>query len=635
MPDWKPALSARLSALRLTPAREREIVDELSQHLDDLYREKFVAGATHEEAMRSTLDELDEGDLLSREMRPLRQASAPVAPSPPGAPGRRWLADVSSDIRYALRTLQAAKAWTLVVLLLLAFGIGTNAVIFSVTHALLVAPLPGIAAPDALVRLAWTGSNDAVTRYESYGNESRTGAAEGGTRTSFSYAAFTEFSRDARGTADLFASLATCALFATAPAFRATKVDLNAALKDTSRAIAGRGGRLARALLVVQVTLSLVLLVGAGLFLRTVVNLHRVDVGFDPDNLLLIRIMPAVSGYDQARTTALYTELLHALSALPGVRGAALSQPGLLAGGTSSTDIFVNGRTYGVSGAPQPVTEIHRLIVSPDFFRVIGMPIVLGRALTDQDDRDAPRVAVINEAAARAFFPGVANPVGQRFGGSPTSTDQTEIVGVVRDTRYSSLGRPPPPIVFVTYLQVARSAVFLELRTSVPPETVTRAARNAIRSVAPTLPLAAVSTETEEIASHFSQERTFAQVYTAFGSIALLLASIGLFGLMSYNVAQRTAEMGIRMALGAQRSDVLRLVMRESLALVLVGLASGCAIALATGHYVASLLFGVPSRDPVTFTAAAVVMTVVCAVAAYLPARRASRVDPMTALHCE
>lgn len=944
-PNWQAALLSRLASLRLTPAREREILDELSQHLDDAYREHLAAGASRGEAMRLALAELDDGDLLAREMRPLRQASAPP-PIVPGAPRGRWLTDLAHDIRYAIRTLAATKTWTVTVVLLLALGIGANAVIFSATHALVSAPLPGIASPQALVRLAWTGANDAVTDYDSYGNESRAGAAEGGTRTSFSYAAYTEFSKDARGTADFFAcapygqtsllidgraeladgfaasgnyfsvlgvrpllgrllvpdderpdapavavissrywharfggdpavigktirannvpvlivgvtppdfagvqhtlgdpsdisfplaldtrlngstggaagsslnhpnaywlqvmgrlrpgatserlqamlggpfqgtaqaafdafmaslstqaransrrrspaprllvqsgargvydpnddavttaailsiivalvllivcanvanlmlsravvrqkemsirlslgatrgrlirqlvteglllacgggalgfvasgwglqllsvaidkplnvdifswstvgftalaSVATCALFAAAPAFRATNVDVNAGLKDTSRTITGPGGVVARGLLVVQVTLSLVLLIGAGLFLRTVGNLQRVDVGFDPNNLLLIRVMPTVSGYDQAGTTALYTQLVDKLRAIPGVRGAALTQPALLGGGVSATNIFVSGRSYDLTTRNPPGTQIHILIVSADFFRVIGLPIVLGRALTDNDNQLAPRVAVINEAAARAFYPGVANPVGQRFGGSPTATEATEVVGVVRDAKYSNLREPPPATMYVTYLQRPRASTYIELRTAVPPETVTAVARDVIREIAPNLPLAAVTTEADQIRQRFSQERLFAQAYAAFGGIALLLASIGLFGLMSYNVARRTGEMGVRMALGAQRAEVLGLVMRESLTLVAVGLVLGAATALATGHYIASLLFGVPARDPIAFATAALVMISVCALAAFLPARRASRVDPMTALRHE
>lgn len=944
-PDWKAALSARLSSLRLTPAREREIVDELSQHLDDAFREHVAAGAERDEAMRLALAELDEGDRLASEMRTLRQASPPP-PLTPGAGRGRLLADIVQDVRYALRTLGAAKGWTAVVLLLLAFGIGANAVIFSATNALLRAPLPGVANPSELVRLRWTGANDAQTDYDSYGNESRKSAAEGGERGSFSYAVFKELSADAHGAAELFAcapydqtslvidgraelaegftasgnyfsvlgvrplagrlfvpdddrpdappvavisarywqsrfgrdpavigkvihasgvpvtivgvtppefagvhdtlrtppdisfplaldarldgstggadgsylrsvnafwlqvmgrmkpgitferlqakldgpfqatvkaafdslmksltdrqrannrrrgeiprllvqsgargaydpkddavmtamifsavvaivllivcanvanlmlsratvrqkemsirmslgasrarlvrqllteglllalgggalgfavsgwgiqvlalafgsvarvnvvnattigftglaSLATCALFALAPALRATKVDVNAALKETSRTIAGRGGLLARALLVVQVTLSLVLLVGAGLFLRTVLNLQRVDVGFDPNNLLLVQIMPSVSGYDQQRTTALYTALIDRLGALPGVRGAALSQPVLLSGGVSATNIFVKGRSYDLTQRRPPGSEVHRMVVSPDFFKVIGLPIVLGRSLSVHDDGQAPHVAVINEAAAREFFPNAPNPVGEHFGGNPHSTDEVEVVGVVRDTKYSNLREAPPSTIFEPYMQTPRAAAFLELRTGVPPGTISTAARNAIRDIAPALPLAAVTTESDEVAARYSEERAFAQMYAIFGAIALLLASIGLFGLMSYNVARRTGEMGVRMALGAQRGDVLQLVMRESLTLVVAGLIGGIVIALGAGRLVASLLYGVPSRDPLTFATAALVMVAVCAIAAYLPARRASRVDPMTALRYE
>ncbi|HEX5475594.1 MAG TPA: ABC transporter permease [Vicinamibacterales bacterium] len=941
--DWTPALAARLSSLRLAPAREAEIVDELSQHLDDVYGEKIAAGATHDEAMRSALEELDEGDLLTSEMRPLRQASAPV-PITPGTGRGRWFADMLQDIRYAMRTLRAARGWAMVIVLLLGLGIGTNAAIFSATDELLLSRIPGVQDPGGLVRLRWTGRNATVSDYDQYGHTAP-GPNGARIRSSFSYAAFSELAKNADGRADLFACapfdqtslvvdgraelawafaatgnyftvlgvrpvvgrlfgpgddrrdapgvavigyrywrtrfgadpgvvgknvlvrnvpvtivgvtppafagvegptaespditfpvsmdarlkgssgggtasyldessaywleimgrlapgvssqqlqsrlagafqqiaspesaarpgatgtrdgtptllvqsgrrgvydvdaggemaaavlsvvvaiilliicanignlmlsravarqkemsirlslgatrarllrqlfteavllaiagsvlglfvaswavrllsaaagdsmderfaeraaagvfhwhtlgfivavgiLATIA-FAVVPALSSTRIDLGATLKDASRAIAGHRSLTARALLVSQVTLSAVLLVGAGLFLRTVADLAAVEVGFDPANLLLIQIIPTVSGYDHAQTLALYTALLDRLAALPGVRGATLSQPALLSGSTSSTNIFVKGRSYPESPRIPPETEIDRLVVSPDFFEVIGISVVAGRPLTRRDDEHAPRVAVVNEAAARSFFPGV-NPIGRRFGGSRASREEVEVVGVVRDTKYANLRQAPPPTIYETYLQVFRGSAWLAVRTAGPPAALASTARDAIREVAPTLPLAKVTTEMDDIDERFAPERLFAESYAVFGGMALLLASIGLFGLMSYNVARRTAEMGVRMALGAQRADVLRLVMRESMALVVVGLAAGLAIALATGRLIASLLFGVPSADAVTFTMTALVMIAVCGLAAYLPARRASRVDPVTALRCE
>ena len=430
------------------------------------------------------------------------------------------------------------------------------------------------------------------------------------------------------------ASIVTSLLFGLAPALRGTGVNVTGALKDTSRTIAGRGGVLSRGLLVVQVTLSLVLLVGAGLFLQTVGNLRRVDVGFNPDNLLLIRFMPRLSGYDQPRTTQLYKTLIDTLATIPGVRGAALAQPALLTGNVSSTDIYVQGRTYPANQDSSSDNSINRLVVSPSFFEVTGIPILLGRPLSDRDDRGAPRVAMINEAAVRAFFPG-ENPIGRRFGSRPNDPQSTEIVGVVKDAKYSDLREAPPPTMYVTYTQAPRAVAVIELRTATAPSAVVGAVRDAVRAIDPTLPLAMVSTQADQIERRMKQEKMFAQAYTVFGGVALLLASVGLFGLMSYNVARRTGEMGVRMALGAQRGDVMGLVMRESMVLVAIGIAAGLAIAVVTGRFLSALLFGLPSKDPATMAVAVAGMTTVCALAAYLPARRASRVNPITALRHE
>lgn len=423
-------------------------------------------------------------------------------------------------------------------------------------------------------------------------------------------------------------------LFGIAPALRGTGMNVNSALKETSRGVVGSRSLLGKGLLVVQVAMSLVLLVGAGLFLRTLDNLRHVDVGFNPQNLLLFRVNPSLSRYDETRTLALYRDMLDRLGAVPGVRGVALSQPALLSGSVNSTSIFVQGRTYAPGRQVDHDNSINRLVVSPNFFEVMGIPIVNGRGLTERDDAAAPKVVVINEAAARRYFPD-ANPVGQRFGSSIETTGQLEVVGVLRDVKYDSVREPAPPTMYVPYPQARTSNAVFEVRTAGAPAGVMGAIREATRQIDPNLPLTDVSTQIEQVERRFAQEKLFAQAYTLFGGLALLLASIGLFGLMSYSVSRRTNEIGIRMALGAQRQDVLRLVMRESMILVALGVTIGLAVAVGASHLVATLLFGLPPRDPLSIGVAVAVMLLVSALAGYLPARRASRVDPMVALHYE
>jgi predicted permease len=278
--------------------------------------------------------------------------------------------------------------------------------------------------------------------------------------------------------------------------------------------------------------------------------------------------------------------------------------------------------------------EIYRLVVSPNFFEAMEMPLVAGRGFTDHDSGLAPKVAVINEAAAHRYFPGVT-PVGQRFGPSVETTGQFEVVGVLHDVRYDSLRDPAPPTMYVPFTQSVVATPTFEVRTSGDPTGVIGSVREAVRRIDPRLPLTNITTQAEQIDGRFQQERIFAQAYALFGGLAVLVASVGLFGLMSYSVARRTNEIGIRMALGAQRSRVIGLVMGESMTLVATGVVTGLAIAVAAGRLVASLLFGLAATDALTFGLAIAVMVLVSALASYLPARRAARVDPLVALHCE
>ena len=423
----------------------------------------------------------------------------------------------------------------------------------------------------------------------------------------------------------------TGVVFGIAPALRATGMQAGTALKESSRTVTGSRSILSKSLLVLQVAISIVLLVAAGLFLRTLQNLRNVDVGFNTKNLVMFRINPFLNRYDEPRTLALYDKMMEQLRAIPGVRSVAVSNVPLLASSVNSTSLFVQGRQYTPG---QRGDSINRLAISPGFFETMEMPLRVGRGLTDRDTQKAPKVAVINETAVRKFFPN-ENPIGQHVGSTIETAGQVEIVGVLRDAKYDSVRDPVPPTMYVPYLQTRMPGAIFQLRTAGEVAGVIGGIRDVMRRIDPSLPLMNVQTQTEQVEKRLQHERIFAQAYTLFGALAVLLASVGLFGLMSYNVARRTNEIGIRMALGAQRGDVLRLVMRESMVLVMVGVVIGLAAAIGAGRLVSSFLFGLAATDATTMAAAVVVMSAVSAIAGYLPARRAAHVDPLVALHYE
>ena len=427
-------------------------------------------------------------------------------------------------------------------------------------------------------------------------------------------------------------SILTGLMFGVVPAIRATGVDLAGAMKESSRSVTGGRTWLSKCLLVLQVAMSLVLLIGAGLFLRTLNNLRSVDVGFNASNLLMFRINPQANRYENDRIPQLQTRTEEVLTALPGVQAVAWTRMMLLSGGQSITGMYVPGKTQAY--------EIHVMQVSPEFFDTLEIPVLVGRGFTIQDVPTADgaggvndTVGIINEAAVKKFFDGT-NPIGQRFGNSIEASGKSEIVGVIRDTKYHSLREPAPPTLYRVLPQTA-GAVSVIVRTAGDPMSLIEPVRAAMRQVDPDLPLTGVTTQTDQIENRVAQERLFALAYSLFGGLALLLACIGLFGLMSYSVSRRTSEIGIRIALGAQRSGVIGMVLRESMIMVAIGVVIGVAGAIAAGRLITAILFGLEPNDVWTMAAAIVLMAAVCLIAGYLPARRASRVDPMVALRYE
>jgi predicted permease len=430
----------------------------------------------------------------------------------------------------------------------------------------------------------------------------------------------------------LIVSLFTGVLFGLAPAWQAMRVNLTSALKNTGRGSSGIArSRLSRTLVVVQVALSLLLLVGAGLFIRTLRNLQQLNTGFEVQNLLLFRVDPRLSGYQNERTNALYERLFARLEAVPGVRAVTFSRHPLLSGSRGIRPFFISRQN--ASPTDPSATYVH--IVRPNFLAAMNVPILVGRNLSEQDNAPAPKVAVINSAFARRFF-SEQNPVGQRLGFSAETASQMEIVGVAQDAKYDSLREEMPPTIYIPWLQEGRvGQMNFELRTVGDPMALLPAIRQAISEVDDNLPLFDVITQVEQVAQSLAQERLFAALLSFFGLLALLLASLGLYGVLAHSVAQRTQEIGIRVALGAQPRDIWRLVTGQGMRLVIPGLVLGLASAYVSTRWIASFLYGLGTVDWPTYSLIAALLLAVALLACWIPARRASRVDPLVALRCD
>jgi predicted permease len=463
-------------------------------------------------------------------------------------------------------------------------------------------------------------------------------------------------------------------LFGLAPALRSARLDLTPALRESASGLPGgdmRSGwrfHLGKALVAIQVALSIVVLIGAGLVVRTLRNLRSIHPGFDTRNLLLFSINPTLQKYSDSKIQNLYRDLQERLAALPGVISASYSSDSLLSGSLWTSDVHVEGQ------AEKSTQEVDMLAVGPDFYKTLRIPVLGGRAFTSADFEQAAQAAAAGESPQQTASPsGVLsavkssapagppipvlvnadfvrnyfenqNPLGKRLtqgDSSGTSGDATEkpkitkvweIIGVAGDTKYDSLRREVQPTV---YVPVTGGGATFELRTASSSSALIPAVRRTVSDADNNLPIFGVRTQSQRIDELLTQERLIARLGSCFGGLALLLACVGLYGLLSYEVARRTREIGIRMALGAERADVLRGIAGQGLRITIVGVVAGIAAGAAVTRFLSSLLFGLKASDPVTFAGVSLILIAVALLACYLPARRATKVDPMVALRYE
>jgi len=426
-------------------------------------------------------------------------------------------------------------------------------------------------------------------------------------------------------------SVATGIVFGLAPALEGTRVDLIPALKQVR---AGQGRlrhpwlriSLGQALVAAQMAISLLLVVAGGLFVHTLANLRSIDLGFNQEHLLLFSVNAKQAGYSKDQAVRFYDDLQARLASLPGVRAAGASNFALFSGMSSSDN-------YRIPGYTEKRPSLSFLNVAPGFFRTMQIPVLLGREFEARDVHSTSPGAVVNEVFAKTFFGG-QNPVGRQFDFGPIHN--IEIVGVAKNARYNELKRELPPIAYFCYSQRPNvGAMTYELRAAGDPVGLATSVREAVRQADSRIPVQNVRTQEQQVNENISQERTFAVLCACFATLAVAIACVGIYGTMAYNVARRTNEIGIRMALGAARPRLLWMVLGEALALCGAGLAIGLPLAFAGSRLLESFLFQMKARDPLTFSLAPAIMIAAALAAGYGPAWRASRIDPWIALRDE
>ncbi|HVG21515.1 MAG TPA: ABC transporter permease [Blastocatellia bacterium] len=435
----------------------------------------------------------------------------------------------------------------------------------------------------------------------------------------------------------LLVSLSSGILFGLAPALYSSRLNLNESLKEGGRGASESFGRrrLRSALVVAEIALSLMLLIGAGLMIKSFVRLQGVNPGFNPENILTMQIsLPGAKYSETSKTSTFYQQLLTRVESLPGVQSAGLAF-------SLPPDLLEVSDNYAVEEHPTPPGESDPIapvnFVSTTFFKTLGIPLVSGRFFTDDDNPNSPDVVIISEAMAKRYF-GSESPLGKRFkqgGLDRTANPWMEIVGVVGDVKYSGLAAKPEPAYYLAHRQATLRSMYLVVRTASDPASLAPAIRGEVWALDKEQPVARVRTMEELLSRSVSQPRFRTLLISVFAATALLLAAVGIYGVISYSVAQRTHEIGIRMALGARQGSILKMIVGQGLRLALIGTGVGLAGAYLTTRVLSSLLFGVSATDTLTFVGIPLLLTGVVLLASYVPARRATKVDPLTALRYE
>ena len=431
-------------------------------------------------------------------------------------------------------------------------------------------------------------------------------------------------------------SLLTGVVFGLIPAVRSSRLDLRPGSAFQPAGFGRKRISSTQALIVLQVALSLTLLLSSGLLAHSLLALKRQDLGFKPEKVLLVKTDFRLAGYQMDELYPLYREIDARLNEIPGVASATIARFSPIGGWNSSNNISIQGYTPH-SGQNMDADDDD---VGPRFFETLGIPLLLGRTIDERDTPASPLVVVVNQAFVRKYFHH-QNPIGQHMiKGSPFEPPGYEIIGVVGDSKYSDLREEPKPMTFFSVWQTQRNSSFvyageLIVRTSHPVSTVAADLRRTVKSISNRLPILKETTLSKQIDDTLQQQKLITSLCSAFGILALILASVGIYGTVAYSVARRTTEIGIRMAIGAERKHVLWMMLRESVALMIVGIVIGLPLAMAAARWIKSFLFSVPFSDPLAIAGAVFLIVLLAFVAAYLPARRATKIDPIRALRYE